>query len=336
MTTAVPAPDGLDRVLWALAEGTAGLTGQAFLEAVVERLGALLGVSSVEVAAHEGDGRARALATWRDGELAEGGEFELAGTPAEVAARGQVHLVPCDLARAHPSAAGSGLESHLGIPLFDTDGRVIGHLAVEDARPMGDADRRTAIVRLAALRAEAELRRMRLEAELRRLASTDPLTGAANRRHFMEQAAREIDRARRYALPLAAMMLDLDRFKVVNDELGHGAGDEVLRAFADAVRSLVRQTDLVGRLGGEEFAVLLPHTDVAGAMVLAERIREHVRGTPVETRAAPVRVTVSIGVAALDHSDLTADDLIRRADDALYSAKRTGRDRVVFSAFPDL
>jgi diguanylate cyclase (GGDEF)-like protein len=330
-------PGAPDRILWALAEDTAGVTGQAFLEAIVEKLARLLDVAFVTVAIMDdaAPGRARVIACWKDAGLREGYEFALAGTPCEVVVRGQVHFVPCNLAEMYPAERGTGSESYLGIPLFDTDGTVMGHVAVHDTRPLSDGDRRVAIIRLFALRAEAELRRMRLEAELRRLAATDELTGAANRRSFLDAASRELDRARRYALPLAAMMLDLDLFKKVNDELGHAAGDDVLRAFADAVRELIRQTDVLGRLGGEEFALLLPHTEVGGAMVLAERIRERVRDAVVDTREGPVRVTVSIGVAALDHSDLGVEDLIRRADDALYAAKRTGRDRVVFSAFPE-
>jgi len=331
-------PGAPDRVLWALAEDTAGVTGQAFLEAIVEKLAKLLDVAFVTVAIMDdaAPGKAKVIACWKDAELREGFEFSLAGTPCEVTVRGQVHFVPCNLADLYPIERGTGAESYLGIPLFDTDGSVMGHMAVLDTRPLSDRDRRVAIIRLFALRAEAEMRRMRLEAELRRLASTDELTGAANRRSFLDAAGKEMDRARRYALPMAAMMLDLDLFKRINDELGHAAGDDVLRAFADAVRELIRQTDLLGRLGGEEFAVLLPHTEVGGAMVLAERIRERVRDAVVQTCGGPVRVTVSIGVAALDHSDIGIEDLLRRADDALYSAKRTGRDRVVFSAFPEV
>jgi diguanylate cyclase (GGDEF)-like protein/PAS domain S-box-containing protein len=173
-----------------------------------------------------------------------------------------------------------------------------------------------------------------LEEQLRALATTDSLTGAVNRRHFVELAQRERERALRSRSPLSLCLIDVDHFKGVNDQYGHVAGDHVLSAMAEAARAALRISDVLGRLGGEEFAVLLPDTDLAGALVVAERVRAAVAATEVqsgEVRAndAPrsIRVTISVGVAE-HRSDESFEAWLKRADQALYAAKDLGRDRV--------
>jgi diguanylate cyclase (GGDEF)-like protein/PAS domain S-box-containing protein len=168
-----------------------------------------------------------------------------------------------------------------------------------------------------------------LRKELERQATTDALTGARNRRFFYEEAEREFARSRRYRQPLSVMMLDIDHFKRVNDTFGHHAGDEVLRRTAEVFRGEIRDGDLFGRLGGEEFAVLMPQTDLAGARMLAERLRAtyaelRIRGE-WEGEIAP---TVSVGVAETLATDADIEQTIRRADAGLYAAKRAGRNRV--------
>ncbi len=170
--------------------------------------------------------------------------------------------------------------------------------------------------------------RKRLEDELRRLATTDPLTGIANRRHFIEQVERELARSTRYGLPLAFLMLDIDYFKNVNDTFGHAAGDEVLKSMALALRETLRATDVIGRLGGEEFGVLLIQTDLEGAKLMAERLRSILQSALVETESGPIRYTVSIGLASSIGDDVSVEALMKRADIALYKAKETGRNRV--------
>jgi diguanylate cyclase (GGDEF)-like protein len=162
--------------------------------------------------------------------------------------------------------------------------------------------------------------------ELERLATQDQLTGALNARAFTERLAQELDRNRRYSRPLALLYVDLDDFKSVNDQHGHQTGDAVLRLVADATRRAVRQADIVGRLGGDEFAVLMPETEggvaEAAATRLATGIRTVFRGTP--------SVTASIGlVSTVTAATTAAEDLLRRADQAMYEAKRGGKDRVV-------
>ena len=170
--------------------------------------------------------------------------------------------------------------------------------------------------------------RKRMEGELRQLASTDPLTGIANRRRFLEAVSAELQRIRRYGNGGSLMMLDLDHFKRVNDNLGHAAGDEVLKHFTRLIQRHLRTTDLLGRLGGEEFGVLLTETPLTGAREFAERLRRHVETEPAATARGPVTVTVSIGLTLLAASDAVPDDVLARADEALYQAKSRGRNRV--------
>ena len=166
----------------------------------------------------------------------------------------------------------------------------------------------------------------RLFRKVEELATTDGLTGVANRRHFMELAGQKLATSQRHGLTLAALMLDLDHFKQVNDTYGHATGDQVIRAVAQRVAAMIRQDDLLGRYGGEEFALLV--YDAAAVAEFAERLRAAVAADPIPTDNGPLSVTVSIGVATLETSDTAADAILARADAALYQAKRDGRNRV--------
>jgi diguanylate cyclase (GGDEF)-like protein/PAS domain S-box-containing protein len=170
--------------------------------------------------------------------------------------------------------------------------------------------------------------RKQLEAELFAQANTDALTGISNRRHFMIQAEQELRRAQRFERPLSVMMIDLDFFKQVNDTYGHAAGDTVLEKVVQTALESLRQSDTMGRLGGEEFAVLLPETDRRAAADAAERLRAHLAETPIDIGLKKLICTASVGVATLDRLDDSIDDLLRRADEALLRAKRNGRNRV--------
>jgi diguanylate cyclase (GGDEF)-like protein len=160
-------------------------------------------------------------------------------------------------------------------------------------------------------------------------ARTDELTNLANRRAFVELGTAALDQARRYGRPLALVMLDIDHFKKINDTYGHAAGDAALRATASVLRKAARASDTPGRLGGEEFAVLLPETNAAEALVVAERIREDVKALVVANEGATIRFTGSIGIAEQTGDTDTIDMLLHNADEALYEAKEGGRDRVV-------
>ena len=174
------------------------------------------------------------------------------------------------------------------------------------------------------------LHKERADAEARRLATIDPLTGAYNRSTFHEIAERELARALRAGQALSIVMLDIDHFRAINEQHGHRVGDEVLRQFADLVRSALRKEDMLVRYGGEEFLVMLPEVPGPGAVVVAGRIRRYVANAPIEAAGHKFALTVSLGVAArLDEGPESIDTLLARADSALQLAKERGRDRVV-------
>ena len=155
----------------------------------------------------------------------------------------------------------------------------------------------------------------------------DELTGLRNRRAIMNELEMLVANARRHHRPLSALMIDVDRFKEINDTRGHRTGDEVLNKIAHRVTTRLRTADMAGRLGGDELLILLPETDADGAAVLADAIRAEVAARPVTTADGPIEVTVSIGAASWDSEP--ADMLRDRADQALYAAKAAGRDRSV-------
>lgn len=179
--------------------------------------------------------------------------------------------------------------------------------------------------------------RKRAEAELREMATTDFLTGLANRRHFIARMTDELARLQRLDNPHAAvLMIDLDHFKHINDTHGHATGDAVLRHFAALMRGELRKIDTAGRVGGEEFAIILPGADPDEAKVFAERLRQKVAITPLTLDDQVIPVTVSIGIAVMKATDASADAALIRADEALYRAKNNGRNRVEVAAEPGL
>jgi len=171
-------------------------------------------------------------------------------------------------------------------------------------------------------------RREQLEDELRQLATTDSLTGAVNRRHFMELAAKEINRSRRYQRPLSVMLIDLDNFKRINDTAGHSAGDQVLMRLARILRRELRKSDVFGRLGGDEFAVLAPELDEDAAARMADRLRAAMEFQLPDSGLA---VTISVGVAGYDVGEDSVEPALQRADQALYKSKHGGRNRVALA-----
>ena len=178
--------------------------------------------------------------------------------------------------------------------------------------------------------------RKRNEAELTLLATTDPLTGLANRRHLIERAERELLRLQRFGNPFTLMTLDVDHFKRINDTHGHACGDRALCALAAACIGLLREIDMVGRMGGEEFTIILPETIGDEAMLVADRIRRGIAGLRFDsdTPGLEVGFTVSIGVAECHREDARIEQPLARADNALYEAKAAGRNRVVRAPVP--
>lgn len=166
--------------------------------------------------------------------------------------------------------------------------------------------------------------------KLKEMATTDALTGALNRRSFFELAEQELKKSQRYNLPLSAIMIDLDHFKSVNDTYGHQAGDVVLQSAARLIQENIREIDIFGRYGGEEFAVLMPNTPMPEVKDMAERICQMIAAHPVQVDEASIPVTASLGAAGVDDTTgLEITTLLDRADQALYQAKEGGRNRVV-------
>jgi diguanylate cyclase (GGDEF)-like protein len=166
--------------------------------------------------------------------------------------------------------------------------------------------------------------RRQLEQQLQRLAETDPLTGTANRRRFYDMLTMEISRAQRHGRQLSVLMLDIDRFKEINDTNGHDAGDRILSNLVALLGGVLRTSDLLGRSGGDEFLILAPEIGLTQARMLAEKLLVAVREGLHDPQAG--RVTVSIGIASFLAGD-SADDLVKRADQALYHSKQLGRNR---------
>jgi len=164
--------------------------------------------------------------------------------------------------------------------------------------------------------------------ELAKANRIDGLTQIFNRKHWEECLDKEFSRARRYDHGLALIMFDLDHFKLLNDTYGHQGGDKVLIETAKTITSLLRLCDLFGRYGGEEFAIILPETDLAGALDVAERIRRQIDKTVINFHGDNIRVTTSVGVATINPKDKRYEDLIANADNALYEAKAAGRNKV--------
>jgi diguanylate cyclase (GGDEF)-like protein len=167
-----------------------------------------------------------------------------------------------------------------------------------------------------------------MSARMKQLAVSDQLTGLLNRRGFNELGERAFSAARRSGEPLSVILTDIDRFKCINDRYGHAAGDSALEQFAQLVRNGRRREDIVARVGGEEFALLLPGTDLRDAMAMADQLCKTIGATPVDLTSIGLPMTSSFGVAALSNLDSSLDDMVRRADRALYRSKRAGRNQV--------
>ncbi|APX93523.1 hypothetical protein BWR19_11595 [Halomonas sp. 1513] len=178
------------------------------------------------------------------------------------------------------------------------------------------------------LLAEIDERRQ-LERQLRHTASTDPLTGLHNRRCFFDLAERELRRARRNATPLALFMIDIDHFKQLNDNHGHRIGDQALIAVATACQAALRDTDIIGRYGGEEFVVALPDAPLSTAIAIAERLRQQVNDLLLHAGTTPLRLSVTVGISLLYSDETSLDNALQRADQALYAGKARGRNQVV-------
>ena len=208
---------------------------------------------------------------------------------------------------------------YAGVPVRSADGHGVGTVCVADTRPRRIGERQ-----LAVLGDFADIVGETLA--LRTLAMRDELTGTLSRRAFREQGEQVASLAGRHRHNLTAICFDLDHFKAVNDTFGHAAGDEVLRRAADAARERLRTSDIFGRLGGEEFGVILPETDRQGALQVAEKLRRDISALRFEFGGRTIGVTASFGIATFDIETRDLEGLMTRADAALYDAKARGRN----------
>jgi diguanylate cyclase (GGDEF)-like protein len=226
-------------------------------------------------------------------------------------------------ARATPSRRDNGDTVWDGVVVDITDQKDAEH---------GLRDANLVLQEEIAQRHAAEQERDALIAELQRLSDTDPLTGALNRRGFAAIVERELRRLRRSGGSVGLVLLDLDHFKRINDRFGHEAGDLALQRTAQACRATVREVDCVGRLGGEEFAILLHDADEQAAWLVAMRLRGELERLAINIDGLPVPVTASFGIVAKDGTEASLPQMLRAADAALYEAKAAGRNRVVRSS----
>ncbi|HBO83548.1 MAG: hypothetical protein A2073_08495 [Deltaproteobacteria bacterium GWC2_42_11] len=230
----------------------------------------------------------------------------------------------------NPSLLEEGIKSIAGIPLRYAE-KAVGVLYLNDFTERVFDERDISILNLMATQATLAIEKMQLLERVEQLAITDELTGLYNHRYFSNTLSNEIFRAKRYKHSMSLVIIDIDNFKNYNDLYGHIYGNFILSAMADIFKKSVRKTDTVARYGGEEFAIILPETDKETAAMLAEKIRKEISDScsPEKNRQIMCGVTVSIGVAVLGEDADDEEDLVKRADEAMYHAKRSGKNRVV-------
>jgi diguanylate cyclase (GGDEF)-like protein/PAS domain S-box-containing protein len=271
---------------------------------------------------------------WADPNAVLGMKFSLENdNPNREVVRTRKPLVLTDAAERYPNfrkPPHDHIRSWLGVPLIVRD-ELFGLLAIDRSRP-GQFDQDDVELAMAfADQVAIALENARLFTEIQNLALVDSLTGLYNRRGLFELGRIEFIRARRTGRSLSLLMIDIDHFKRINDHFGHDVGDQALQEVALLCNGVSREVDLVGRYGGEELVIILPETDLEGGKKLAERLRESVARTPLSTEQGPLKMTVSIGVAAFDPNVPDLETLIARADQAMYIAKHKGRNRVAAS-----
>lgn len=317
------------------------LTLEEVFDVILHDVGRVVAYDAVEILLAASDGTARIARTAGydtviPGYQHPGGVFIIDRTPnLQMMAESKQPIVVENVEAFNwPVTSATGwVKSHLGVPIL-IKGKVAGFINLMSRAThyytQEHALRLLTFTNLAAIAIE----KANLFNQLNYLAQTDPLTGIANRRQLLDRGEEEISRSRRYRTPLSVLMLDIDHFKLVNDTFGHHLGDQVLIVIAVTCSKLLRNIDLIGRYGGEEFAILLPETNAAQAEIAAERLRKGILNETVTTHAGYIRVTVSIGIAELTPEDKSFMALLDRADQALYKAKQSGRNQVVVFDLP--
>lgn len=243
-----------------------------------------------------------------------------------VSSRKEVIYLRAPIDSSHPFSPhlGRGDQSFLAIPLL-SEGIPIGILTIS-----GIDEKHTESFSILAEQLSLEIKKINLYEKVQELAITDGLTAIYVRRHFLERFTEELARSKRHNFKLSVLMIDLDHFKPCNDTYGHLVGDMVLKGIAKIMKDSVRQVDLVGRYGGEEFILALPDTDRNSALIVADRIRQGVEKHKFEAYDETISMTISVGIATFPENGDNIQGLIEKADQALYKAKEEGRNRTVF------
>ncbi len=325
-----------ERLLRQLAEGTSYAGSNEFFPALVRHLAEALEVRCAVLAEclHEGLRRARVLALWMDGEWLSGYDYDVENTPCDTLLREGDLCIYRSGAQSHfpgnTRLAALEAECYLGATLRDTSGRIIGHLFAMDDRPLQDAERAQSIVRIFAARAAVELERKRAEDSMRFMAHHDALTLLPNRVLLQDRMQQAIAHANRHETRIAVLFVDLDRFKNINDTLGHDAGDQGLKELAARLRTTLRESDTVARVGGDEFmAVIDDISEPRGVSDIAQKILDAV-ARPFVIEGQECHLTASIGIATYPDDGGDVQSLLKNADIAMYRAKGAGKNNYQF------
>jgi diguanylate cyclase (GGDEF)-like protein len=318
-----------------IVEGTSSRVGDDFFQSLVSHLAAALSVSKVFVSEMLGynSSECSIVAGWNDGEFINDHLFNIKNTPFEDVLAGMVSYNPDSTQNnfnGHMSLSIENIRSYAAVPCFDSKCKIIGFLSIMDDKPLVDRQRTLSILKVFAARAGAELERKRTEGLIRNMAYHDALTGLPNRILLNDRLEMALAQAQRSQSLLAVLFLDFDHFKKINDSLGHGVGDQVLKGIGTRLKKCLRNQDTVARLGGDEFILLLPEINSPkDADQLAKKLL-HAVSQPFHFQGHEIRITLSVGVALYPRDGENSTTLLKHADDALYLAKKHGKNRYHF------
>ncbi len=315
----------------AIVEGTSARVGDDFFRSLVRHLASALPVKNAYVSELIGykSTECSILAGWEDGKFLSDQNFNVKDTPYEEVLAGMLAYHPDgarELFSGKDRLASKHSRSYAAVPCFDSHCKIIGHLSVFDDKPMSNKQRTMSILKVFASRAGAELERKHTEGMIRNMAYHDALTGLPNRVLLSDRLEMALAQAQRGQSMLAILFLDFDHFKEINDTLGHAVGDQLLKGVGDRLKKCLRNQDTVARLGGDEFILLLPEINSPeDAGNLANKLLDVVRA-PFRINDEDIRISFSIGVALYPRDGESSKTLMKNADEALYLAKRKGKN----------
>lgn len=321
-----------DQAFRSIVEGTSAQTGDEFFQSLVRHLASALPArcAMVSEVIETSDTQCRIIAGWDGEQFVSGHEYEVDHTPYEDLLCGMISFYSDEIQNKYPNEIflkEIDAKSYAGVPFFDSEMKVMGHLVVFDRRPMLDKERTISILRVFAARAGAELERKKAEETIKQMAYHDALTELPNRILLNDRLTLALAHANRVRKRLAVMFLDFDHFKAVNDNYGHHIGDLLLKEMAMKLKSVVRDEDTVARLGGDEFILVFPELqDRGNAITLGEKLINTGR-EPFVLEGHEIQSSFSIGIALFPDHGTDYETLLDKADKALYEAKRLGRNR---------